>query len=71
MLPMYISSYACKHFQSDNLSVNLYLGHFFEHNEKGIGATVETYVPLQLSYLSHDSLNERHKVIMFCVWNNN
>ena len=48
-LPAYISSYACKHFQSGNLLVKLYVEHFYEHNEKSTWATLETYVPLELS----------------------
>ena len=49
IFPVYFSSYACKHFQSGNFLVTLLLEHFYELNGKSIGATLETYVRLELS----------------------
>ena len=47
ILPMYFSSYACKHYQSGTLLGKFYLELFYEHNEKCVRATREIYVPLE------------------------
>ena len=48
MLPMYFSSFACNYFQSDILFVKLHISRSITE-EKVIGATLEMYVPLELS----------------------
>ena len=48
---MYFSSYACKHFQSGNLLVKLFLERCYEHKGKSIGVTLETFVPHELPYI--------------------